>query len=131
MRETAIPNSRDENHVASADTMAASGGGVPPTPSRRAQSTNVKVAVRARPFNSREKGMNCGKCVEMEGPKTSIEDTKGKRGTHDFAYDHSYWWDTPQDKVYDELGKPIVDSALGGFNGTIFAYGQTGKKCSD
>lgn len=27
---------------------------------------------------------------------------------------------------YDDLARPIVDQALQGFNGTIFAYGQTG-----
>jgi len=28
--------------------------------------------------------------------------------------------------VYDEAVRPIVDSVLQGFNGTVFAYGQTG-----
>lgn len=70
--------------------------------------------------------MACEKIVETEGPKTRIVDNKGRRGAHEFTYDHSYPWDTEQEKVYDELGKPIVDSALSGFNGTIFAYGQTG-----
>ena len=27
--------------------------------------------------------------------------------------------------VYDTAAKPIIDSVLEGFNGTIFAYGQT------
>lgn len=70
--------------------------------------------------------MNCEKIVETDGAKTLIEDNKGRRGTHTFTYDHSYPWDTEQTLVYDELGRPIVDSALSGFNGTIFAYGQTG-----
>jgi len=31
-----------------------------------------------------------------------------------------------QDEVYDACAKPVIDSVLEGFNGTIFAYGQTG-----
>jgi len=30
-----------------------------------------------------------------------------------------------QDKVYNEAAKAIVKDVLGGYNGTIFAYGQT------
>ena len=29
-------------------------------------------------------------------------------------------------ELYDETFRPLVDSVLQGFNGTIFAYGQTG-----
>lgn len=31
-----------------------------------------------------------------------------------------------QQELYDETFRPLVDSVLNGFNGTIFAYGQTG-----
>lgn len=30
-----------------------------------------------------------------------------------------------QQDVYDASARPIIDSVLEGFNGTIFAYGQT------
>ena len=30
-----------------------------------------------------------------------------------------------QKEVYDYAARPIIDSVLDGFNGTIFAYGQT------
>ena len=30
-----------------------------------------------------------------------------------------------QKEVYDLAAKPIIDSVLEGYNGTIFAYGQT------
>jgi len=71
--------------------MSASGGGVPPpTPSRRSQSTNVKVAVRCRPFNSREKGLKS----KVDQAKTTITDPKGRSAPHAFTFDYSYWWDT-------------------------------------
>lgn len=31
-----------------------------------------------------------------------------------------------QKDVYEQTVRPLVDSVLEGFNGTIFAYGQTG-----
>ena len=31
-----------------------------------------------------------------------------------------------QKEVYDFAARPIIDSVLEGYNGTIFAYGQTG-----
>lgn len=32
----------------------------------------VRVAVRVRPFNGREKAMNAGLSIEMEGKKTTV-----------------------------------------------------------
>ena len=34
--------------------------------------------------------------------------------------------DSTQQNVYNESAFPIVESVLEGYNGTIFAYGQTG-----
>lgn len=39
--------------------------------------------------------------------------------------DRVYDQDTKTSDVYDEIAKPIVQAATAGFNGTIFAYGQT------
>ncbi|GBG29566.1 Kinesin-like protein [Hondaea fermentalgiana] len=85
---------------------------------------NVRVAVRARPLNSRERTLGCSECVSMEGKITKIWDENGKEKL--FPFDHSYWYDTSQKQVYEELARPIVTAAIDGFNGVIFAYGQTG-----
>jgi Tfp pilus assembly pilus retraction ATPase PilT len=37
-----------------------------------------------------------------------------------------YDWNSNQRSVYDESAFPLVESVLEGYNGTIFAYGQTG-----
>ena len=34
--------------------------------------------------------------------------------------------EAPQAAVYDDVGAPILDAVLQGYNGTVFAYGQTG-----
>ena len=86
--------------------------------------TRIVVAVRARPLNSREKNMRSSVCVSMEGGATTITDGRGGKKT--FTYDQSYWWDSKQDTVYQDLGKGNIAKAIEGFNGTVFAYGQTG-----
>ena len=40
-------------------------------------------------------------------------------------FDHVFDSNSTQKQVYDVAAKPIIDSVLEGFNGTIFAYGQT------
>lgn len=35
---------------------------------------SVKVGVRVRPFNQREKDLNCKLCVDMMGPTTRLFD---------------------------------------------------------
>lgn len=54
-------------------------------------------------------------------------------GQKTFAFDKSYWsFDrndpdyAGQDNLFDDLGKPLLDNAFGGYNNCIFAYGQTG-----
>lgn len=42
------------------------------------------------------------------------------------TFDQIFDTDTPQEKIFDKVGKDIVESAIEGYNGTIFAYGQTG-----
>jgi kinesin family member 3B len=43
-----------------------------------------------------------------------------------FTYDAVYDQASRQPDVYNETARPIVDSVLQGYNGTVFAYGQTG-----
>lgn len=43
-----------------------------------------------------------------------------------FAYDAVYDERSSQQSVYDESAFSLVESVLEGYNGTIFAYGQTG-----
>lgn len=43
-----------------------------------------------------------------------------------YTFDAVYDCNSKQMDLYDETFRPLVDSVLLGFNGTIFAYGQTG-----
>ncbi|EDQ92700.1 uncharacterized protein MONBRDRAFT_13875 [Monosiga brevicollis MX1] len=94
--------------------------------------SSVKVAVRCRPFNSREKGRSAKCIIEMQNNSTRIiNPATGKPNT--FAFDFSHWsHDTAdshfatQDQVYKDLGVEMLEHAFEGYNVCIFAYGQTG-----
>ncbi|XP_078483621.1 kinesin-like protein KIF1A isoform X3 [Ciona intestinalis] len=97
--------------------------------------SSVKVAVRVRPFNSREKERK-GKCIiQMNGATTVISNPKQPRDNpKSFNFDYSYWsHTTPKDEnfasqkqVYNDLGVEMLQHAFDGYNVCIFAYGQTG-----
>jgi kinesin family protein 1 len=52
---------------------------------------NLRVAVRVRPFNQREKDANASLCVAMSGNQTIITNPKTK-DEKKYAYDFSYWY---------------------------------------
>jgi len=43
-----------------------------------------------------------------------------------FTFDSVYDWNSKQEDIFQESAWPIIDNVLNGYNGTIFAYGQTG-----
>jgi hypothetical protein len=103
---------------------------------------NIKVAVRVRPFNAREKELSSDCCVRMSDKTTEIFDTDGSV-LHSFTFDHSFWSHdgfktgsngvlvkdsiaskyVDQKKVYETLGKEIVRDSFDGYNCCLFAYG--------
>ncbi|XP_030842584.1 kinesin-like protein KIF1A isoform X13 [Strongylocentrotus purpuratus] len=98
--------------------------------------SSVKVAVRVRPFNSREVARDAACIIAMTGTTTTITNpkTQGKEQPKSFNFDHSYWsTTTPEDpryasqrRVYEDLGQEMLQHAFEGYNVCIFAYGQTG-----
>ena len=87
--------------------------------------TNVRVAVRCRPFNSREKAMaDMSKCISIKGEQVVIIGPTGEE--HSFAFDYVFDDNSTQPEVWQDVGLPILEKAFCGYNGTIFAYGQTG-----
>eukprot|EP00041_Stephanoeca_diplocostata_P030025 m.898985 g.898985 ORF g.898985 m.898985 type:complete len:797 (+) comp23676_c0_seq11:175-2565(+) len=88
--------------------------------------TSVRVIVRCRPMNSTEKKQNCQRCVEMDPSMGSCSTVDKGGDKKSFTYDAVYDWNSKQKDIYDESVRPIVNDVLNGYNGTIFAYGQTG-----
>ena len=61
--------------------------------------------------------------VTINNPKLLKGD---QTGTRVFTYDSAYDDGAKQEDLYEENFRSLVNSVLNGFNGTIFAYGQTG-----
>ncbi|XP_065132243.1 kinesin-like protein KIF1A isoform X8 [Paramisgurnus dabryanus] len=95
---------------------------------------SVKVAVRVRPFNSREIGKESKCIIQMSGNTTTILNPKQPKENKSFNFDYSYWsHTTPEDvnyacqrQVYKDIGEEMLLHAFEGYNVCIFAYGQTG-----
>ena len=104
---------------------------------------SIQVAVRVRPFNTREKEKESKCIISMSGPSTTIHDDVGQEKT--FTFDYSFWshdsfiesssgYLSPdetgkyadQSLVFDTLGRQILDNAWKGYHCCLFAYGQTG-----
>ncbi|XP_056240095.1 kinesin-like protein KIF13B isoform X4 [Seriola aureovittata] len=103
--------------------------------------SNVKVAVRVRPMNRREKELNTKCVVEMVKNQTILHPAGANLGKADtrnqskvFAYDYCFWSMDETDKenfagqevVFQCLGESLLCNAFQGYNACIFAYGQTG-----
>ncbi|KAM6920967.1 kinesin-like protein KIF1A isoform 4-T4 [Xenentodon cancila] len=95
---------------------------------------SVKVAVRVRPFNSREIARESKCIIQMSGNTTTIINPKQAKDNKSFNFDYSYWSHTsPEDvnfasqmRVYKDIGEEMLLHAFEGYNVCIFAYGQTG-----
>ncbi|KAK6165576.1 hypothetical protein SNE40_022480 [Patella caerulea] len=80
---------------------------------------NIKVVCRVRPLNSSEE--KAGSKFVLKFPTDDSISCGGKV----FVFDKVLKPNVTQEHVYTVAAKPIVADVLGGYNGTIFAYGQT------
>ncbi|KAL0483100.1 kinesin heavy chain [Acrasis kona] len=93
-------------------------------------STNIRVVARFRPINAREIAESVGMKVDIkyyEGTRVEIEtNSMSILGDNKYTFDHVFGPETTQVDFYEKSCRPVVDDVLKGYNGTIFAYGQTG-----
>lgn len=98
--------------------------------SRGKNSETVRVVVRCRPFSKREELTVCENILDVDVKLGQIAIRNPKAPPDEpmkvFTFDAVYGWSSSQRDVYDDAVRPLVESVLRGFNGTIFAYGQTG-----
>lgn len=89
---------------------------------------SVHVIVRCRPISQKEKAEK-NEIVTTIYPNrgvVEIASSENKENRKVFTYDAVYDHNANQKTVYTEVVRPLVTSVLDGFNGCIFAYGQTG-----
>lgn len=100
----------------------------------------MNVAVRCRPMSEKEIADGYQSIVDFEestrivvhepgeSPSDQLGTKSGERKnlSHVFDFNAVFRCAASQQEVYDSVCRPIVDSVLQGYNGTMFAYGQTG-----
>ncbi|XP_073308544.1 kinesin-like protein KIN-UB [Primulina huaijiensis] len=96
------------------------GGGAP--------SGRVRVAVRLRPKNAEELEADAdfADCIELQPELKRLKLRKNNWDSDTFEFDEVFTEFASQKRVYEVVAKPVVESVLDGYNGTVMAYGQTG-----
>ncbi|XP_050360682.1 kinesin-like protein KLP2 isoform X2 [Nymphalis io] len=94
---------------------------------RKEKYQNIKVFVRLRPLNQRERDTKSLGVVEViNGREVNIRQSHQSRHTKRFTFDRAFPPLTKQVEIYQEVVIPLIQEVLAGYNCTVFAYGQTG-----
>ncbi|XP_063531172.1 kinesin heavy chain [Cydia strobilella] len=83
---------------------------------------SIRVVCRFRPLNDSEE--KAGSKFIVKFP-SGTDDNCISIGGKVYLFDKVFKPNATQEKVYNEAAKSIVSDVLAGYNGTIFAYGQT------
>jgi kinesin family protein 5 len=88
---------------------------------------NIRVVCRFRPLNEKEVKMGTAMCISFDPDDKTVQmnAVQESLGPMRFTFDHVFPPNSAQASVYEHAARPIVESVLEGFNGTVFAYGQT------
>lgn len=85
----------------------------------------VRVLVRCRPLNTREKGLNCRTIVSMDSASGQVSLERPDAADEPpktFSFDGVFDKDSCTKQIYEDLVFPLVEGVLEGYNGTVFAY---------
>ncbi|KAH6688061.1 kinesin heavy chain [Plectosphaerella plurivora] len=85
---------------------------------------SIKVVARFRPQNKIELESGGQPIVAFNAEDTCTLDSKEAQGS--FTFDRVFDMNCKQSDIFDFSIRPTVDDILNGYNGTVFAYGQTG-----
>ncbi|KAJ0406462.1 hypothetical protein ATCC90586_000303 [Pythium insidiosum] len=88
----------------------------------------VRVMVRIRPMSSKEKqdGRQVVATANFDRAEVTLVNPAGTEPPKSFTFDATFGAESTQQQVYDAAATAIVEAVMEGYNGTIFAYGQTG-----
>lgn len=87
----------------------------------------VRVAVRLRPRNAEDLSVaDYPDCIEVQPEIKKLKLIRNNWSTDSYRFDEIFADSASQKRVYEVVAKPVVESVLEGYNGTVMAYGQTG-----
>ncbi|XP_012215196.1 osmotic avoidance abnormal protein 3-like isoform X2 [Linepithema humile] len=90
-------------------------------------SESVKVAIRCRPMSNKELQQGCRNVVTVDSLTKCCTLENSASGTGKvYQFDAAFSPSATTESVYENVGSVIVEAVLEGYNGTVFAYGQTG-----
>ncbi|XP_044743818.1 kinesin-like protein KIF14 [Chrysoperla carnea] len=107
-------------------------------PLSKGKISKLSVAVRIRPMTLREMNTpGCMNAIQVKDKDLVVQIYTGNDLTneisHCFHYDDILWSCDPendmfasQEKVYESVGRPLLEETFKGYNACLFAYGQTG-----
>ncbi|XP_059666045.1 kinesin-like protein KIN-UC [Cornus florida] len=105
------------------------------TPNSRAHTNHddpeaerVRVAVRLRPRNAEDllSDADFADFVELQPELKRLNLKKNNWSSESYRFDEVFTESASQRRIYEVVAKPVVESVLSGYNGTVMAYGQTG-----
>ena len=86
---------------------------------------NIKVFCRFRPLNVNELIHGSERMIKIQDENNVSVRSNESKQVNKFKFDRIFAEDSTQERVYQIVGKPLVDEILEGYNATIFAYGQS------
>ncbi|PKU79798.1 kinesin-like protein KIN-UC isoform X2 [Dendrobium catenatum] len=88
----------------------------------------VRVAVRVRPRNDEDLYYDSEliDCLELQPELRRLKLRKNNWSSESYIFDDVFTESASQKRVYEAVAKPVVETVLSGYNGTVMAYGQTG-----
>lgn len=104
------------------------------------KSGRVKVGIRCRPAFQDEIEFAKGNFFSIVNCRDTFDSADSNSNSNtgqvtltlingkqrDFKYDYAFNPTVSQDTVFSKIAQPVITEVLNGYNGTIFAYGQTG-----
>ncbi|KAJ8323807.1 hypothetical protein O5D80_007692 [Batrachochytrium dendrobatidis] len=90
---------------------------------------SIKVVLRCRPFSEKESAAGHTNIAQIDKAAASVTIVDPRSNSDPpklFTFDSVFDITSEQIEVYNKTARHIVDCVLEGYNGTVFAYGQTG-----
>ena len=97
--------------------------------------SRIKIFSRVRPTSKPFKGLHLSEADSSVSINIGFQDNISKRpqsrysqappSSHTFKFAHVFDQSDSQEEIFEHVARHMIDNFLGGYNGTIFAYGQT------